>query len=323
MPETNTMGSEAAQEGSPHVSDSRLERVLRASHFAVCGELGPPQSASADVIVRKSQHFRGYADAVNLTDNQTAVVRMSSIAAAKLCIDQGLEPVIQMTCRDRNRIAIQSDILGAAALGIRNVLCLSGDHQSMGNHPQAKCVHDLDSIQLVGALRRMRDESVFICGDETKNPARMFIAAACNPFGDPYEARVHRLAKKVAVGADFIQTQAIYDMGKFRHFMGLVRDRGLHQRVFILAGILPVKSAKALVFMRNNVAGMSIPDDLIDRMKGAENPEEEGIKLAIEQVQELRQIEGVAGVHIMPALWEAAFPRIVEGAGLLPRPEVA
>lgn len=289
----------------------------------MCGEMGPPQSANTDLIRKKSAYFRGVVDAVNLTDNQTAVVRMSSIASAHIALDEGLEPVIQMTCRDRNRIALQSDLLGAHALGIRNVLCLSGDHQSMGNHPQSRGVYDLDSIQLVRAARQLRDEAKFVCGDETKTPPALFIAAAANPFGDPFEARVHRLAKKIAAGADFIQTQAIYDLPKFTRFMELVREQGLHHKAFILAGVLPVKSAKSLLFMKNDVAGMSIPDELIERMQGAEDPAKEGVKVAVELIQQLRAIEGVAGVHVMPAMWEQIMPEIAEAAGLLPRPEVA
>ncbi|HQK94177.1 MAG TPA: methylenetetrahydrofolate reductase [Armatimonadota bacterium] len=305
------------------ITGSRLEKVLRAGHFAVCGEMGPPQSANTDLIRKKSAYFRGVVDAVNLTDNQTAVVRMSSIASAHIALDEGLEPVIQMTCRDRNRIALQSDLLGAHALGIRNVLCLSGDHQSMGNHPQARGVYDLDSIQLVRAARQLRDEAKFVCGEETKTPPALFIAAAANPFGDPFEARVHRLAKKIAAGADFIQTQAIYDLPRFARFMELVRAQGLHEKAFILAGVLPVKSAKSLLFMKNDVAGMSIPDELIERMQSAGDPAKEGVRVAVELIQQLRAIEGVAGVHVMPAMWEQVMPEIAEAAGLLPRPEVA
>jgi len=317
------------------VVGSSLERVLRAGRFAVCGEMGPPQSCNPEAIRRSAQHFLGKVDAVNLTDNQTAIVRMSSIAAAKLCIDCGLEPIIQMTCRDRNRIAMQSDLMGAAALGIRNVLCISGDHQCFGNHPEARGVYDIDSVQLVATVRGMRDRSELMNGEGTpprpRDPSKpwanvptpLFVGAAANPFGDPFEFRVVRLAKKIAAGADFIQTQAIYDLPRFERFMELTRDRGLHEKAFIIAGVLPVKSHKALTYMKDNVAGMSIPDELVERMKGAENAEEEGIRVCVEIIDAVRRIEGVRGVHIMPPLWERVVPEIVSRAGLLPRPTFA
>lgn len=303
-------------------SGSSLEKLLARGEFVVCGEMGPPQSCDALVIRRKASYFKGCVDAVNLTDNQTAIARMSSVAAGAILLDEGVEPVIQMTCRDRNRIMLQSDILGAAALGIRNVLCLSGDHQSFGNHPQAKNVYDLDSIQLVQMLRIMRDEGKFASGDEIKVPPPVFIGAAANPFGDPFEFRVVRLAKKVAAGADFIQTQAIFDVKRFAEWMRMVQDKGLSEKVFILAGVLPVKSAGALKYMKNNVSGMSIPDALVERMEKAEDPKEEGVKICIEIIEQVREIYGVCGIHIMPVMWESVIPTIVERAGLLPRPTV-
>lgn len=303
-------------------SGSNLEKLLARGEFVVCGEMGPPQSCDALVIRRKASYFKGCVDAVNLTDNQTAIARMSSVAAGAILLDEGVEPVIQMTCRDRNRIMLQSDILGAAALGIRNVLCLSGDHQSFGNHPQAKNVYDLDSIQLVQMLRIMRDEGKFASGDEIKVPPPVFIGAAANPFGDPFEFRVVRLAKKVAAGADFIQTQAIFDVKRFAEWMRMVQDKGLSEKVFILAGVLPVKSAGALKYMKNNVSGMSIPDALVERMEKAEDPKEEGVRICIEIIEQVREIYGVCGIHIMPVMWESVIPTIVERAGLLPRPTV-
>ncbi len=300
--------------------ESNLEKLLSQGEFVVCGEMGPPQSADGDVIRRKVSYFKGYVDAVNLTDNQTAIVRMSSIAAAAILLEQGLEPVIQMTCRDRNRIMQQSDILGASALGIKNVLCLSGDHQIFGNHSGAKNVYDIDSIQLVQMVKNMRDEKVFLSGDEIKAPPKMFVGAAANPFGDPFEFRVIRLAKKIAAGADFIQTQAIFDVGRFKKWMQMVRDRGLHEKVSILAGVLPVKSAGALRYMKNKVSGMTVPDELIDRMNKAEDPKKEGVKICIEIIEQVREIEGIKGIHMMPVMWESITSEVVEGAGLLPRP---
>ncbi|MEW6227442.1 MAG: methylenetetrahydrofolate reductase [Bacillota bacterium] len=301
-------------------SRSNLERVLSAGHFAITGELGPPQSASADVIRKKADYYKGCVDAVNITDNQTAIVRMSSIASAAILVQLGLDPVMQMTCRDRNRIAMQSDILGAYALGINNILCLTGDHQSFGNHPTSKNVYDLDSVQLIRMVKMMRDEKRFLSGDELKVEPRMFIGAAENPFADPFEYRVVRLAKKIAAGVDFIQTQAVFDLARFSRWMEMVRDRGLHEKVYILAGVIPVKSARALEYMKNEVPGMSVPDELIRRLEKAGDPKDEGVKIAVETIQQLRQIPGVAGVHLMPMMWEAIAPTIVGMAGLLPRP---
>lgn len=302
-------------------SGSKLESLLRAGEFVVCGELGPPQSADADSIRKKCKHFAGFADAVNLTDNQSAIVRMSSICSAILVMEEGLEPVIQMTCRDRNRIAIQSDLLGAAAFGIKNVLCLSGDHMTTGNHPQAKPVYDMDSISLIAMVRAMRDEKVFQCGEEIKVEPRFFIGGAANPFAEPFDWRVTRLEKKIKAGADFIQTQAIFDMRRFEEFMEEVRRRGLHKRVYIIAGVLPARSAKALGYMANEVPGMRVPEEYLKRMEAAEDPKEEGVNICVELIRQLREIEGVAGVHIMPVMWESITPTLVERAGLLPRPE--
>ncbi|HLC02345.1 MAG TPA: methylenetetrahydrofolate reductase [Anaerolineales bacterium] len=318
-------------------SGSRLERVLRAGHFAVTAELGPPQAADAEVIRKKAALLKGFCEAANITDNQTAIVRMSSIGAGTLALQEGLEPVIQMTCRDRNRLAIQSDLLGAYALGMRNVLCLTGDHQSFGNHPTAKNVHDLDSVQLIQMVVEMRDKKTFQCGDEIKGvEPRFFVGAAANPFGDPFEWRPYRLAKKVEAGADFIQTQLIYNIERFAEYMQKVRELGLHERVYLLAGIGPLKSPGMAKYMRDQVPGMDVPNELVDRMTQAAdgiNREDkkaraeawrrEGIRIAIEQIQQLRQMEGVAGVHIMAIEWEEAVKLLVEGAGLFPRPEPA
>ncbi len=303
---------------------SNLEKILSSGGFAVTGELGPPKGADVSVIERKASLLKGNVDAINVTDNQTAIVRMSSIAVGAILQRMGLEATMQMVCRDRNRIAIQSDIFGAYGLGIRNILCLSGDHQKFGNHPTAKNVFDLDSIQLIQTVKLMRDEHKVLGGDEIEGVPAMFIGAAANPFADPFEYRVIRLAKKVAAGVDFIQTQCIYDMDKFERFMQMVRDRGLHEKVHILAGVTPLKSVGMARYMKEKVAGMEVPDEIIARMKsaGKEKAREEGLNICVEQIQRLHKIEGVHGIHLMAIEWEDAVHSIVERAGLLPRPQV-
>jgi len=323
--------SEAVNEaasGPTLKSGSRLERVLSAGKFAVTGELGPPKSADVEIIKKKAGHLKGMVDAVNITDNQTAIVRMSSIGAGLLAMQEGLEPVIQITCRDRNRLAIQADVLGAHALGLRNILCLSGDHQCFGNHATSKNVFDIDSLQLVAMLKQMRDEQTFACGDAIRNTKkqpvvepRPFIGAAANPFGDPFAFRVIRLAKKIKAGADFIQTQCIYDMERFKKWMAEVCNRGLHEQVYILAGVTPLKSARMAEYMRDCVAGLTVPDHYIERLKNAEDPKEEGLQIAIEQMQELKELPGISGIHVMAIEAESTVPGLVEKAGLLPRPE--
>lgn len=305
-------------------SNSNLEKVLKAGLFAFTGECGPPKGANIEHLKKKFQYLKGNVDAVNITDNQTAVVRMSSLAASKIMIDEGLEPNFQMVCRDRNRLAIMSDILGAHALGIRNMLCLSGDHQSFGNHPQAKNVHDIDSMQLIALVKKMRDEKKFMNDEDIDVAPQIFIGAASNPFADPYEFRVHRLANKIEAGADFIQTQCIFNMPKFKDFMKKVVDKGLHEKCFILAGVTPMKSAGMANFMSKFVPGMDIPDSLIKRLKGVDKKAqpEEGVKFALEQIEEFKQTKGVAGVHLMAIEWEQKVPEIAERAKMLPRPSV-
>ena len=304
-------------------SASRLEKVLKAGKFAVTAELGPPQNANPEAVKKKAQYCLGNVDGANVTDNQTAIVRMSSIAAGAIAVSCGVEPIIQMVCRDRNRIAMQSDILGAAALGIKNLLCLSGDHQTFGNHAEAKNVFDLDSMQLIALVKKMRDDKQFLCGDEIKeHEPNFFIGAVANPFADPFEFRVMRLAKKIEAGADFIQTQCIFDMKKFTQWMKMVVGEGLDKKTYILAGLTPVRSHRALKYMKNNVAGMSIPDELITRMESAKEPKEEGLKICLEMIEEIKNIEGVSGIHLMPIGWESITPVLVEKAGLLPRPQV-
>ncbi len=305
-------------------SGSRLERVLEAGHFAVTAECGPPRGADVDVMIQKSAHIKGNVDACNVTDNQTSVVRMSSLAGCVVLKDQGIEPLLQMVVRDRNRIALQSDLLGASGLGIRNLLCLSGDHQTFGDDPQAKNVHDIDSIQWIDLVRSMRDTGKFPSGKKLKGAPRMFIGCAANPFADPYAIRVPRLALKVAAGADFIQTQCIFNLEKFRTYMADVVRRGLHKETRILAGVTPIKSAGMARFMAKNVAGMDIPADLIKRVAAAPKQKQPdvGIDIAIETIEAVKEIEGVAGVHIMAIEWESKVPEIAERAGLLPRPKL-
>lgn len=303
-------------------SGSNLEKVLTSGKFAVTAELGPPKSADGDVIRRKAEYLRGVADAVNITDCQTAIVRMSSIAAGAILINEGLEPVIQMTCRDRNRIGIQSDLLGAAALGAKNLLCLTGDHQSFGNHPQSKNVHDLDSIQLLRMVKDMRDDRKFQCGEEMEVEPRFFIGAAANPFADPFEFRAARLGKKAAAGADFIQTQIVYNVDKFKRWLEMVRELGFHKEVYILPGVTPLKSAGMAKYMKNYVPGLDVPDALIERISKASDPKDEGINITVEIINQLRDIEGIAGVHIMAIEWEEAVPVIAKRADLPPRPVI-
>jgi len=303
-------------------SGSNLEKVLEAGHFAVTAELGPPKGANADVIRRKAELLKDCCDAINVTDNQTAVVRMSSVAACALLRQMGLDPVLQMTCRDRNRLAIQADILGASALGIRNILCLTGDHQKFGNHPTAKNVYDIDSIQLIQIIKALRDEGKFACGEPVKGEVPFFIGAAANPFADPYEFRPLRLAKKVKAGVDFIQSQAVFNVEKFRDYMARVRDMGLLDKVYFLAGVIPVKSLGMMRYMRDYVSGLDIPDELVRRMEDAEDVKAEGVRICIEIINQLREIPGVRGVHIMAVAWESIVPQVVEQAGLLPRPVV-
>jgi methylenetetrahydrofolate reductase (NADPH) len=305
-------------------SGSNLESLLEKGEFVVTGELGPPKGPDAEAVKKKARMLKGNVDAVNITDNQTAIVRMSSIAACKILIDEGLEPNMQMVARDRNRIAMMSDIFGASALGIRNMLCLSGDHQTFGNHPEAKNVFDIDSIQMISMVKTMRDEHKVICGEEIEGDLKMFIGAACNPFADPDWYRPLRLAKKVEAGVDFIQTQCIYDMNRFKEFMKQVVDMGLHETCKILAGVTPLKSVGMARYMAANVSGIIIPEEMIDRLKGAGkgNVATEGIKILCEQMQELKEMEGIAGIHLMAIEWEHRVPEIMEMAGFLPRPKV-
>ena len=330
-----------------YIVGSNLEKALKAGYFVATGELGPPQSADRHEIEHKAQFLKGIVESVNITDNQTAVVRMSSISVAVMLMEQGIEPNIQMTCRDRNRIAIQSDLLGAYALGCRNLLCLTGDHQTFGNHPQSKNVHDLDSISLLQVCRDMRDQKVFQCGDGIKGQEpRFFLGAASNPFADPFDFRPYRLGKKVKAGADFIQTQLIFNVPKYREFMRRVVDLGLHEQTYILAGVGPMRSLGGAKYMATKVPGMEVDPEYIQRMadstkglptlgeiKAMDDPAEakaarkarkeaaetEGIKICVEIINACKEMEGVAGVHIMAIEWEEAVDEIVKQAQIGPK----
>jgi len=303
---------------------SKLEKILTAGHLAVTSECGPPRGSDPKVIEEKANLIKDYVDAINITDNQTSVTRMSSLAACIRLKLMGLEPVLQMVTRDRNRIALQSDILGAASFDIHNILCLSGDHQSFGDCPTGQNVHDIDSMQLLQTVRLMRDQGKFLGGDDIKRPPEMFVGAAANPFADPFEIRVPRLAKKIAAGAEFIQTQCIYNMEKFELWLKMAGDRGLLDKVYILAGVTPFKSAGMAKYMKNRVPGIEVPDELVKRMADTpkEKQPEEGVKICIEQIQHLKEVKGVRGFHIMAIEWEEMVPEIVEKSGLYPRPSV-
>ena len=303
---------------------SKLEKILAAGHLAVTSECGPPRGSDGDVITKKAVMIRDYVDAINITDNQTSVTRLCSLAAVIRLKLMGLEPILQMVTRDRNRIALQSDILGAASFDIHNILCLSGDHQSFGDSPQGQNVFDLDSIQLIQTVRHMRDEGKFLGGDDIGRPPQMFVGAAANPFADPFEIRVRRLAKKVAAGVEFIQTQCIYNLDKFELWMKQARDVGLHEKVYILAGVTPFKSAGMAKYMKNRVPGMDVPDEVVERMSGVpkEKQPEEGINICVESIQRLKEVEGVRGFHVMAIEWEEMVPEIVKRSGLHPRPKI-
>jgi methylenetetrahydrofolate reductase (NADPH) len=298
---------------------SNLQTVLEAGKFAVTAEAGPPRGAKPEVVREKAKILKGFVDACNVTDNQTSVVRMCSLAACKILQEEGIDAVMQMVTRDRNRIAAQSDILGAASLGISNLLCLSGDHQCFGDHPQAKNVFDLDSIQLLQVAKGMRDDGKFSGGKDVDGKPEIFIGAAANPFADPFKIQVPRLAKKIAAGAQFIQTQCVFNLEKFAEFMKGVRDRGLEKKAYILAGVIPLKSATMAEYMAAKVAGTDVPAAYIERMKGVEKKKQkqEGIKIAVETIQKLKEIKGVRGIHIMAIEWEDAVPEIVQQAKLV------
>ncbi len=292
-----------------------LRDKLASKKFIICGEIGPPRSASSKALIKKSRHFKDAVDAVNITDNQTATVRLSSIASAKILLDEGIEPIMQMTCRDRNRLAIQSDLLGAAALGIQNVLCLTGDHQKFGDQPEAKGVFDLDSVQLIATVDQM-NKGQLLSGKNLKVPPNFLIGAAANPFAEPFEMRLIRLQKKVTAGANFIQTQPVFDLDLFLRWMEGVVKMDLHEEVAILAGVMPIASVKTLEFLNSSVPGIRIDKAYLRRMNDTSDPESEGLQIALEIIAELRQITGVRGIHIMPTGWESITPILVRESGI-------
>jgi methylenetetrahydrofolate reductase (NADPH) len=296
---------------------SNLEKSLSEGRFAVTAEIGPPKGADPLKIRDKAILLEGCADAFNVTDNQTAVVRMSSLAGSVILLQMEMEPIMQMTCRDRNRIGLQSDVLGAAALGVRNILCLTGDHQSFGNHPAAKGVFDVDSLQLLQIIKDMRDQGIFQSGDPllAERPC-VFLGAAANPYADPFEIQVDRLRKKIDAGAEFIQTQSVYNIEKFSVWMDDVRSQGLDKKVHILAGITPLKSVKMAERMKFHVPGTDVPDLVYERIKNASDPAKEGYQIALQTIQELKELKGIHGIHITALFWEEIIPSLVNESGL-------
>lgn len=297
---------------------SRLHRTLLSGRFAVTAEIGPPRGASTAGIRRRARLLKDWIDAANITDGQSAVVRLASWAGCLALLQEGVEPVMQLQCRDRNRIALQADLLGAAAVGVPNVLLLTGDHQRFGDHPDARGVFDLDSVQLVWTARTMRDHARLLSGRTLSTAPRWFIGAVENPFAAPQRFRADRLGKKVAAGAQFVQTQFVFDVPAFARWMERVRALGLHERCFILAGVGPVRSLRALAHMRREVPGLHVPDEVVRRLHAVpeDRVAEEGIALCAEIIQQVREIPGVAGVHVMAFGWEEAVPEILSRAGL-------
>lgn len=302
-----------------HPSGSRLEALLAGGAFAVTAEFAPPDSADAAEVLERLEPFRGCVDALNVPDASGANCHMSSVAVSVILAQAGCEPVMQIACRDRNRIAVQGDLLGAAALGIRNVLCLTGDYVGNGDHPGAKHVGDLDSLTLIATARKMRDTSEFLSGRKLKSAPRLFLGAAGNPFAASAEVRLARLRRKIAAGAQFVQTQYCFDIERLDHYMRLVRDEGLHEEVSILIGVGPIVSAKTARWMRRNVPGVHIPEPVIDRLEHAADPREEGRRICIELIRTIRDIPGIAGVHLMAYRQEHMVHSIVAESGVLGR----
>lgn len=300
-----------------HVSPGRLERVLRAGGFAVTAEIAPPDSADPVEVYRRAALFDGHVDAINATDGSGAHCHMSSVGMCSLLTRRGYAMVMQVSCRDKNRIAIQGDVLGASAMGVSSILCLTGDSVQVGDHPEAKPVFDLDCMSMLSMLRGMRDDEHFLSGRKLTSPPRVFLGAAANPFAPPLDYRPWRLAKKIAAGAQFVQTQYCFDIDLFRQYMVAVRDAGLHNRVFILAGVGPLASARSAEWMRDNVPGVHIPDEIIRRLKGADDQATEGVRVCVDMIAQLREIDGVSGVHIMAFRHEHRVAEIVERSGVL------
>lgn len=306
-------------------TQSNLERVLEAGEFAVTAEIGPPQNTEPETIREKVNLLKGYVDAFNVPDGQAAVVMMASWAASLIGMEGGIDPIVQMTCRDRNRIALQMDILGISAFGVNNILCVSGDPISFGNHPKAKPVFDLDSIELIRIVKRLRDEKKFENGQAiVGREPRLYVGAVANPFSPSLEFEMNRLKNKVAAGADFIQTQPIYNIESFRNWMELIREEGLHKNAKILVGITPLTSVASARYMQTKLPNMDIPNEIIDRLRKINKKEdmaEMGILIAVETINQLREIEGLAGIHIMTLGREEIIPKICNAVGLYPRPQ--
>jgi len=302
-------------------SGSKLESILTKGVFAVTAQLDLPKESDVSMIETRAEWLKENVDAIGVPDNQHAVVRICSMAGAAVLVRMGVEPIMHVVTRDRNRIAMQSDLLGATALGIKNVFCVTGDHQSLGNQVDSKNVYDLDSVQLIDCFRTMRDKGTFLGGTERiERELGLFIGGAANPFSDPLALHVIGLAKKITAGVDFIQTQSVFDMDRFKEWMGMVRDRGLHENVYIMAGVTPLRSAEMARSMNERMPGMTIPETLIDRMAKAQKPDEEGIRICVDHIEELKEVPGLRGLHITAVGWEDRIGQIVEMAGLLPRP---
>lgn len=306
-------------------AETNLQKILARGEFAVTCEYDPPRGVDVDLILKNAAQLKGKVDAVNVNDNPTAKVRMSSWALSKMLLDVGLEPIFQMTTRDRNRIALQSDLLGASALGIQNVLCLTGDHPARGDHPQAKKVFDLDSIQWIAAVREIRDNGCLMNAKKISGSPRFFVGGVANPFVQSLELHIIRLEKKIAAGAEFIQTQPVLEMEPFKKWLNQAKDQGLTDQCPVIAGVIALKSVKMAQYLRNTVPGIMTPDTVMDRLGAVaeEQQQEEGMKICIENIEEIKQTKGARGVHIIAIGCEEKLPEIIERAGLLPRPNIS
>ena len=300
-----------------HVSPGRFERVLRAGQFAVTAEIAPPDSADPAEVYERAQMFDGYVDAINATDGSGANCHMSSVGMCALLTRRGYSMIMQVSCRDKNRIAMQGDVLGASAMGVSNILCLTGDGVQSGDHPEAKPVFDMDCMTSLSMLRGMRDDGQFLSGRKLTAPPQIFLGAAANPFAPPFDYRPLRLAKKVAAGAQFVQTQYCFDIDMLKNYMAQVCDMGLHEKVYILPGVGPLASAKSAEWIRKNVAGVHIPDAVIKRLAGAEDQKQEGVNICIEMVEQIREMKGVSGVHLMAYKQEHRIAEIIEKTRVL------
>jgi len=300
-----------------HSSRGRLERVLRRGEFAVTTELNPPDSADPEDVYNRARIFDGWVDGINAVDASGANCHMSSVGICALLTRMGYAPIMQIACRDKNRIAIQGDVLGAAAMGVANILCLTGDGVQAGDQPGAKPVFDLDSMSLLETVRIMRDNGKFLSGRKLTTPPQLFLGAAVNPFAPPYDFRPVHLGKKIAAGAQFVQSQYCFDVPMFRTFMQQVRDRGYDEKCFILVGVGPLASAKTAKWIRSNVPGIHIPDSIVARLEGAQDQKKEGKQICIDIINEVKEIAGVSGIHVMAYRQEEYVAEIVDESGVL------